>query len=207
MRDRIIFFILGGVVGSGVTYLVTKKLNEKKFYEELNTRVHEEVKKMTDISKEPENHPVDEPESADVKEEPKKRDFVSKPDLNEYLKKTAENHEYTNYSDYDTGAHKGSEDKEDKFAGPYVIPSSEIPDGIIDDIIRYKYWADNVLTDEHGKELDDEAVASTCGWDCVNYFGSDENEPDYVYVRNDVTDKFYEISLDARYYSDQESGE
>lgn len=191
MKDKIIFFLLGSIIGSVTTFVITKKYKdneaEKNLRLEVDNRVNAEIEKFRADCKKAEED--------DEKEESKplvdSSNPTQKPDLMEYYKKTSK--KYHNYSDYEGG----NETEDDDIL---IIPASEIPYGIEDEIIRYKYWKDKTLTDSTDEPLTDKEIENSCGFTFEDFFGKDPEEPDIVYVKRG--EKYYEITMDARDFED-----
>ena len=192
MKDKIIFFILGSVISSATTFVITKKVLKDKYEKQLrldvDNRVNAELVKLKEEYKN-DGKEVEEPEVLVDASNP-----TQKPDLMDYYKEISKKHHYRNYSDHDTN---------DIYVEPEVqiIPSSEIPYGIEDEIIRYKYWADKYVTDSTDEPLTDKEIQSSCGFEFEDFFGKDPEEPDIVYVKRG--DKYYEITMDVRNFEDE----
>lgn len=191
MKDKIIFFILGSVVSSVTTFVVTKKVLGDKYEKQLrldvDNRVNAELVKLKEEYKN-EGKEEDEPEILVDASNP-----TQKPDLMEYYKDISKKHNYRNYSDYEMN-------KLEEDTGCRILPASEIPYGIEDEIIRYKYWADKYVTDEEDEPLSEKEIQNSCGFEFEDFFGKDPEEPDIVYVKKD--NKYYEITMDARNFED-----
>ena len=187
MKDKVIFFILGGAVGSVAAYLVTKKTYEKKLNTEVDQRVNSEIAAYKEYEKK-KKEAEEKPERELTPEE--KAAFVEKPDLMEFCKQKAEEHQYVNYSD-----------SEDEKIGPVIVSEDEIPMGIEDEIVRYRYYQDDILVDSDDDVLTDREIRNTCGFAALDAFGRDEN-PDLVYVFNSERNRYYEITLDSRTYEE-----
>lgn len=196
MKNNIIFFVLGSAIGSAVTFFVTKKVYEKKCIDKINlevdNRVNAEIAALKkDYSKEQEETEEDSPQILVDPSNPTK-----KPDLMEYHKMIFENHKHTPYSDVELA------DKEGPIAEKVrIIPSSDLPYGIEEEIIQYTYWADGELTDSTGDPLTDKEIRESCGYEFQDFFGKDPEDPDIVYVKRG--DKYYEISMETRRFEDQ----
>ena len=62
------------------------------------------------------------------------------------------------------------------------------------------YWTDGTVTNDNKKIIGN--VEDCIGDDFMAHFGDDENDPDAVYVRNDVQKIDYEILKEYRGFSD-----
>lgn len=193
MKDKIIFFLLGSIVGSATTFVLTKKYKDKEAERnlrlEVDNRVNAEIEKLkTEYRKENKVEENDEEPLVDS------ANPTQKPDFMEYYKKTSK--KYHNYSDYEVENEAETKPDDDI----RILPASEIPYGIEDEIIRYKYWADKTLTDSTDEPLTSKEIENSCGFTFEDFFGKDPEEPDIVYVKRG--EKYYEITLDAREFED-----
>lgn len=195
MKDKVIFFILGTAIGSATTYFITKKIEKEKFEKritgEVDNRVNAEIAKYKEDCKKETDGTDESPHTLVDPKNPTK-----KPDIMEYHKQVFENHKYTAYSDSENKA-LDDRNMEEKVR---IIPASEIPYGIEDEIIRYKYWEDGTVTDSEEEPLTDKEIEGSCGFEFQDYFGKDPEEPDIVYVKRG--DKYYEITMEARRFDD-----
>ncbi|HZK46450.1 MAG TPA: hypothetical protein VFC64_00760, partial [Atopostipes sp.] len=106
---------------------------------------------------------------------------------------------YINYSDVEPETNKEEVNEESMDIDiPYVIPPEEFGEFDNYEKIGLTYYADQVLTDDDDKSVED--IEDTVGFDSLNHFG--EYEDDSVFVRNDRLKCDYEILLDQRNYSD-----
>ena len=179
-------FVLGVAVGSVVTWRYVEKKYERIAQEEIDSVKEVFSKRETDVTEDDE---VIREKASNAKE---------KPNIVEYAAKLREQG-YTNYSDVEPETKKEEANEESMdIDTPYVIQPEEV--GEIDDyeIIGLTYYADQVLTDEDDKLVED--IEDTIGFDSLSRFG--EYEDDSVFVRNDRLKCDYEILLDQRKYSD-----
>ncbi len=179
-------FVLGVAVGSVVTWRYVEKKYERIAQEEIDSVKEVFSKRETDVTEDDE---VIREKASNAKE---------KPNIVEYAAKLREQG-YTNYSDVEPETKKEEVNEESMYIDtPYVIQPEEV--GEFDDyeIIGLTYYADQVLTDEDDKLVED--IEDTIGFDSLSRFG--EYEDDSVFVRNDRLKCDYEILLDQRKYSD-----
>lgn len=179
-------FIVGAAIGSIVTWRYVEKKYEQIAQEEIDS-VKEVFAKREQESTE--NNDVIREKAFNAKE---------KPDIVEYAAKLREQG-YTNYSDVEPETNKEEVNEESMDIDiPYVIPPEEF--GEFDDYekIGLTYYADQVLTDDDDKLVED--IEDAVGFDSLKRFG--EYEDDSVFVRNDRLKCDYEILLDQRKYSD-----
>lgn len=179
-------FIVGAAIGSIVTWRYVEKKYEQIAQEEIDS-VKEVFAKREQESTE--NNYVIKEKAFNAKE---------KPNIVEYTAKLREQG-YTNYSDVEPETNKEEVNEESMDIDiPYVIPPEEF--GEFDDYekIGLTYYADQVLTDDDDKLVED--IEDAVGFDSLNRFG--EYEDDSVFVRNDRLKCDYEILLDQRKYSD-----
>lgn len=200
MKDKIIFFILGAVSGSAVTFFVTKKHYEKEIKKKINlevdNRVNAEMAAMKKADKEKET-------SDDILSLKGLKSPTEKPNFMKYYDEVSEKHNYKNYSDVDDKVEEVKEEtkaEEVSVNDIVIVSAAEIPYGIESEIRQFKYWADETITDEYNKPMSDEEIEATCGYGFADFFGADEEDPDIVYVKRG--DQYFEISMDTRNYED-----
>ena len=99
--------------------------------------------------------------------------------------------------DYGKEGDEGPEDLVQFVNGPYVISPEEFGDEPRFSSQPLDYFADGVLADGWGVELD---LDETIGEDAINHFG--EYVDDIVYVRNERTEIDYEVTRDPRTYAE-----
>ena len=93
----------------------------------------------------------------------------------------------------------GEDTDEDENENIHIIPGHEF--GATDNItITLWYWTDGTVTNDNKKIIGN--VEDCIGDDFMAHFGDDENDPDAVYVRNDVQKIDYEILKEYRGFSD-----
>ena len=183
---KFMLFVLGVAVGSVVTWRYVEKKYEQIAQDEIDSVKEVFSKRETDVTEDDE---VIREKASNAKE---------KPNIVEYAAKLREQG-YTNYSDVEPETKKEEANEESMdIDTPYVIQPEEV--GEFDDyeIIGLTYYADQVLTDEDDKLVED--IEDTIGFDSLSRFG--EYEDDSVFVRNDRLKCDYEILLDQRKYSD-----
>lgn len=98
---------------------------------------------------------------------------------------------------YDEEGEEGSEDLVQFVNGPYVISPEEFGDIKEFSSQALDYFADGVLADGWGVELD---IEETIGEDALDHFG--DYVDDIVYVRNERTEIDYEVTRDPRTYGE-----
>lgn len=191
---------VGATIGSAVTWKVVTTKYEKIVQEEIDS-VKEEYKNLMQRTK---NQEV-----VDCDEEP---DEVEDNDSVENVFEPARDSEVFEYHNI-SSRYRSSEDIEEEDAeeggagdlddapyinGPYVISPDDFrcsPPGY--NAQALDYFADGVLADSWGNELDIEEVI---GEDSLDHFG--EYVDDIVYVRNDRKEVDYEVTCDIRRYED-----
>lgn len=83
---------------------------------------------------------------------------------------------------------------------PYIIDPDEFGDHEEYDTETLVYYSDGILAHFQGDIVED--VAGTVGTDALTKFGINDNDPDTVYVRNDVRGADYEILRDEGKFTD-----
>lgn len=185
-KINFMMFIVGAAIGSIVTWRYIEKKYEQIAQEEIDS-VKEVFAKR-------------EQESTEDTDVIRKKAFNAKekPNIVEYAARLRDQG-YTNYSDVEPETDKEvNEESMDIDMKPYVIPPEEFGEFEEYEQIGLIYYADQVLTDDDDKLVED--IENTVGFDSLNHFG--EYEDDSVFVRNDRLKCDYEILLDQRKYSD-----
>ena len=180
MINSILTFVIGAGVGA-----VTSIFIVKKHYEEVSKQEIESVKEVYAKKKEMD-------EASKLDEEHKDNNEIIK--KKEYDTKTKENIKKTAVTD-----NTGEDTDEDENENIHIIPGHEF--GATDNItITLWYWTDGTVTNENMKIIGN--VDDCIGDDFMAHFGDNEDDPDAVYVRNDVQKIDYEILKEYRGFSD-----
>lgn len=176
---KFIFFAAGLVVGSVVTWKLTKVKYERIAQEEIDSVKAVYSRKAMKLEKTPENLQV-----------------VTLDYCQDYY-----NGEYaTLKSKYDKAFDTNNNEEEgdaEESDGPYVITPDEFDENGYE-TVSLTYFADKVLVDDEWEVVTD--LDGTIGRDSLNRFG--EYEDDSVFVRNDELRIDYEILYDPRNWSD-----
>ena len=188
MKKERIYNLLMFVAGAGIGSLITWKVMETRY----NVIVEEEIKSVKETFSK---------ESQDTEEE-KTDDTTENTEEEEESESLAAVSDIINQNGYDTVSDevreeknkKGNDDTESK-KGPHVISPEEF--GELDyPTISLDYYADDVLMNDRGKIITN--VKELVGEDFVSHFGDYEDDPDTVYIRNDLQCIDYEILRDYR---------
>ena len=171
-------FLIGGGVGSVVTYFALKKKHDKILNEEIESLREHYCKK-----KKPEQI-VEEAAEEVLKKNPRRH--FTKDEIAEYDNRVSE----LGYSSEENGAFPegGSE--------PYVINPVEYGEIEGYEPLSWVYYADGYLADENDNLVED--FEHSVGADFAQHFG--EYEDDSVYIRNDAMKCDYEILRSERLY-------
>lgn len=176
----LIGFLLGGTIGSAVTYILVRNKFAKQSQAEIEEiREYYSNRKPADI--------CEKPEPPMTKEEIFRK-------ISEYDEKVFDLGYWSHHSE------SGSEDKNpiDR-DGPYVISPEEFGEIKEYSQISLTYYdGDGVLADDGDEIVDD--IDAIVGNDFQTHFG--EYEDDSVFIRNPVKKCDYEILLDYRKYAD-----
>ena len=187
MKKERIYNLLTLVIGAGIGSVITWKVMETRY----NTIIEEEIRSVKETFSK---------ESQDTEEE--KPDAATENTEEEEHEKLAAVSDIINQNGYNTMSDevreekkkKGNDDTESKKA-PHVISPEEF--GELDyPIISLDYYTDDVLMNDRGKIITN--VKELVGEDFVSHFGEYEDDPDIVYVRNDLQCIDYEICRDYR---------
>lgn len=192
MLKKILLFLAGAGIGSGVTFLIMKDKNERALQQERQNMLdeieefkREELKESTDedVTKYCDDDVIVTKEKAkDMKE--KLSNLVedikeSKETVDELINK------------YETTE------------GPYIISSDEFDTKGYE--LRYWYlYNDGVIVDENNDEITTDEISYSIG-DCLNGYINGE---DVVYIRNDFDETDYEIKrIDEDYLVSDEDAD
>lgn len=182
MLKKILLFLAGAGIGSGVTFLIMKDKNERALQQERQNMLDEIEEFKREELKESTDELVSEEEAKDAKE--KLSNLVedikeSKETVDELINK------------YETTE------------GPYIISSDEFDNKGYD--LRYWYlYNDGVVVDENNDEITTDEISYSIG-DCLNGYINGE---DVVYIRNDFDETDYEIKrIDEDYLVEDETDE
>ena len=212
MLCNVLLVTVGAAIGSLVTWKVVKTKYEQIAQEEIDS-VKDEYKRIMDLQrKEVELYRNKQTAIQNESEEPSEeqndeyypdddeRDFTaSEKEQVEYYK-LASRYRKTEEPDDDKTNKEGDEEEEDLVQyvnGPYVISPEEFGDEPSFSTQPLDYFADGVLADGWGIELD---LDETIGEDAIDHFG--DYVDDIVYVRNERTEIDYEVTRDPRTYAE-----
>lgn len=172
---KFIFFAAGLVLGSVVTWKITKTKYEQIAQEEIDSVKAVYSKKAEKLEKKTE-----------------------KPTEAMYLSEAYDMLRAEYGKAFDTEIAKEGEAEETYITyEPYVIAPEEFDENGYE-TVSLTYFADKVLIDDNWDVVED--LDGTIGRDSLNHFG--EYEEDSVFVRNDELKIDYEILFDPRNYSD-----
>ena len=209
---NVLLVTVGAAIGSLVTWKVVKTKYEQIAQEEIDS-VKDEYRRVMDLQrKEVELYRNKQTSIQNESEEPSEeqndeyypdddeRDFTaSEKEQIEYYKLTSR-YRKTEETDDDKTNKEGDEEEEDLVQyvnGPYVISPEEFGDEPSFSTQPLDYFADGVLADGWGIELD---LDETIGEDAIGHFG--DYVDDIVYVRNERTEIDYEVTRDPRTYAE-----
>lgn len=209
---NVLLVTVGAAIGSLVTWKVVKTKYEQIAQEEIDS-VKDEYKRTMDLQRKEvelyrskqtaiqnESEEPSEEQNDDCYPDDDERDFTaSEKEQIEYYKLTSR-YRKTEESDDDKTNKEGDEEEEDLVQyvnGPYVISPEEFGDEPSFSTQPLDYFADGVLADGWGIELD---LDETIGEDAIDHFG--DYVDDIVYVRNERTEIDYEVTRDPRTYAD-----
>lgn len=184
--------IFAFLLGAGVGSLLTWKLLEERYAQIADEEI-ESVREMyeneiRDLERELDDSYHEEVEEVDDDEEDQLAE-EKKASAKQYKKMVTEL-QYT--------AENNEEEEEDDVMGPYLITAEELGEEY--DVVSLTYYADGFLADDYDELI--ENVDNVVGTESLNHFGDDPNDPDTVYVRNDVDKLDYEICRSEERYID-----
>lgn len=185
--NKMFVFAAGAAVGSAITWKLVKTKYEQIAKEEI-----ESVKEVLGRGRRIETNPVDD---AAIDEGCEEEYDATDEDVDE-CKKILDSNGYCRYSD--SKEDNDNERKEEEDMTPYVITPEAFEENEDYDVETLIYYADGVLTDEQNHIIED--VESLVGEESLTHFGDYPDDPDTVYVRNELTMTDYEILADERKY-------
>lgn len=172
MLKNIIIFVSGLGIGAGATYLVLKDKFASDSQAEID-EVREYYKKKYEEQ---------------VKEETKEARLlakisVNKPELSEVVDMLKENNYIPNESSVEKKAHPRDDES------IYIITAEDFaePNGNDKETLNY-YEEDDILANDIDEQLD---IDEYIGREALNHMG--DEEPDVVYVRNELLGADYEV--------------
>jgi len=192
-------FLAGAAVGGAAVWYYTKDKYAQLAEEEINSVKEAYARREKQQESEAES---DIPSDLGVGQTHVAVDKVQdKGDIKEFARRVQGEKGYTNYSKTVVPSIARTREEsplpENLGEVPYVISPDEFDELEGYTPISLTYFADGVLTDEHGVIVDD--VEEIVG-DALNHFG--EYEEDSVFVRNDAKRCDYEILRDERTYEE-----
>ena len=187
MKKERIYNLLTLVIGAGIGSVITWKVMETRY----NTIIEEEIRSVKEtFSKESQDTEEEKPDDATENTEEEEHEILSA--ISDIINQNG----YNTMSDEvrEEKKKKGNDDTECK-KGAHVISPEEF--GELDyPIISLDYYTDDVLMNDRGKIITN--VKELVGEDFASHFGEYEDDPDIVYVRNDLQCIDYEICRDYR---------
>lgn len=187
MKKERIYNLLTLVIGAGIGSVITWKVMETRY----NTIIEEEIRSVKEtFSKESQDTEEEKPDDATENTEEEEHERLSA--VSDIINQNG----YNTMSDEvrEEKKKKGNDDTESK-KGPHVISPEEF--GELDyPIISLDYYTDDVLMNDRGKIITN--AKELVGEDFASHFGEYEDDPDIVYVRNDLQCIDYEICRDYR---------
>ena len=179
-------FLSGTAVGSAVTYFLLKRKHEKLLKEEVKSIKEHYEEKGSYVYAEPKIYSKEECEELGIVDTNSLHPRIGE-EPDEVHKVYAEYKSMLDESGYATEA-------------PYIIEPEDF--GELSDYsqVCLIYYADGYLADENEELVED--PLEFVGDDYMNRFGEYEDDPDVVYMRNDVKMCDYEILRSLRLYRD-----
>lgn len=187
---NVLIFATGAAIGSVATWYLVKTKYERIAQEEIDS-----VKEAFA------GHKYDGPQNSD--EAADKNDISAEgpvmDDPEQDYKEMVQKLGYHNYSDVEPTLIKKTEaptEEETHSSARVITPEEFGEEGY--KLVELTYWADDVLTDNKNKRIQD--VDALIGKGTLERFG--EYEPDALHVRNDEKKIDFEIMRDLKRYSD-----
>lgn len=192
---HVVSFIVGGGLGSLVTWYVLKDKYAKLAQEEIDS-----VKETFEQNKDRIQKHREELKSEKAKEN---RDKKAK----EVQNYAGEVNRY-GYSDISTAQTRRWQDSNADPRNPYIISPMDFEDEAYSqyESVELTYYADGVLANMRDEVITQQDSYETIGPDIFrsirDHFGEYEDDPDVVYVRNEMNLIHYIITRDRRTYAD-----
>lgn len=187
MKKERIYNLLTLAIGAGIGSVITWKVMETRY----NTIIEEEIRSVKEtFSKE--SHDTEEEKPDDATENTEEEEHEKLAAVSDIINQNG----YNTMSDEvrEEKKKKGNDDTESK-KGPHVISPEEFGE-LGYPIISLDYYTDDVLMNDRGKIITN--AKELVGEDFASHFGEYEDDPDIVYVRNDLQYIDYEICRDYR---------
>lgn len=192
---HVVSFAVGGALGSLITWYVVKDKYAKLAQEEIDS-VKETYKRDSARIKKHNEELKSEKAKEDRKEKAKEvRDYAGA--VNRY-----------GYSDISTAQTKRWQDSNADPRNPYIISPMDYEDEAYShyESVELTYYADGVLADTRDEVITQQESYETIGPDIFrnvrDHFGEYDEDPDVVYVRNEMNMIHYIITRDNRTYAD-----
>lgn len=208
---NVLMFTVGAAIGSAVTWKVVKTKYERIAQEEIDS-VKEEYNRLMGLMKKEidacrkvtaahQNEEKESEETEDYYPDDDERDLTEhERQMVDYYKLTSKYRSSENENDDEENGKEGDEGGNDEVPyinGPYVISPEEFGDHPGFNVQPLDYFADGILADGWGVELD---IEDTIGEESLNHFG--EYTDDVVHVRNERNELDYEVTRDPRTYDE-----
>ena len=184
--NNVVMLAVGAVIGSAVTYVITKKKYECIIQEEIDSVKEYYAQKNLDKS-----------DAEDKASEEEETPVFTDEEVSEY-KELVEKCDYVTESNDDKIQNKKEVERE--MDRPYVLSPEEFAESD-NEIITLKYYANDVLVDEFGGVMDKNIWEEYVGEDFASHFGEYDYDPDTVYIRNEPFGIDYEILKELGDYS------
>jgi hypothetical protein len=188
--SKIVLFSAGAAIGSAVTWKLVKTKYERIAQDEIDSVKEYYAERKEQQSQDNESEGEDEPYTPAEEDVEAYNNIIKKCDYNTVSNESKPEIQNEKECEEDMGK------KTDK---PYVI-SPEIFAESDNEIISMTYYANGVLVDEFGGEIDKELWAEYVTETFMDHFGDYEYDPDVVYVRNNKFGIDYEILKDLGNY-------
>lgn len=192
---EILYLTAGVVIGGTAGYFITKKVLETNLQAQIDdVKEHYKLLRKEGEYASPENVPTnyqDTLEGLGYSEEGFDLATSEEEELEDVL------------DDVDDDEEEETEEREERFSNePYVISVKEFMNDKEEyDKITVTYFeGDDALCDEREQIIPD--VEGTVGTDSLTKFGHLSDDKNVVYVRNDVSETDFEVTLDKREYSE-----
>ena len=181
--SKLFIFAAGAVIGSAVTAKLVKDKYEKISREEI-----ESVREMY-ANKVNEYH---------ISIKNAEADQIIDDVCGDLMFPTSE--EKDTYADIVKNYKKGDSNDMEIGTQPYVISYEEFGEIEEYDSTSLTFYSDGIIADDWGDIIED--IPNTIGDDFSRHYDENEDDPDIVYVRNDILKTDYEIARDIRKFSE-----
>lgn len=193
--NKIFIFLLGGAVGSTVTYFLVRESIQKRADEEIESVVQTFKKRFDELNKTPINlQPDCEKEVSDEDEQKNLKEIIDEA-VNEYDKQVKDLGYSVGVDLSEDNNYTVNTDNSKEVIAPYIISEEEFGDMGYDEETLI-FYEDSILADENDNTIVD--IENLVGNTLSNF----DDYTETLYVRNEDLQKDYIIIRSEKRYND-----